>query len=71
GNQGGGGGGEYPLQDGFGWSNGVTLQLLRLYGPGAGRCCLLYAPGTGAGRRRRSQRGGRRSAPRPHAPPPP
>ncbi|WP_410966954.1 trehalase family glycosidase, partial [Salmonella sp. SAL04277] len=26
GNQGGGGGGEYPLQDGFGWSNGVTLQ---------------------------------------------
>ncbi|MGV8285744.1 trehalase family glycosidase, partial [Pseudomonas aeruginosa] len=24
-------------QDGFGWSNGVTLQLLRLYGPGAGR----------------------------------
>ncbi|MCO3247290.1 hypothetical protein FA213_29970 [Pseudomonas aeruginosa] len=25
------------LQDGFGWSNGVTLQLLRLYGPGAGR----------------------------------
>ncbi|WP_134614128.1 alpha,alpha-trehalase TreA, partial [Pseudomonas aeruginosa] len=36
GNQG-GGGGEYPLQDGFGWSNGVTLQLLRLYGPGAGR----------------------------------
>lgn len=32
-----GGGGEYPLQDGFGCSNGVTLQLLRLYGPGAGR----------------------------------
>lgn len=32
-----GGVGEYPLQDGFGWSNGVTLQLLRLYGPGAGR----------------------------------
>lgn len=24
----GGGGGEYPLQDGFGWTNGVTLQLL-------------------------------------------
>lgn len=22
------GGGEYPLQDGFGWSNGVTLALL-------------------------------------------
>lgn len=24
----GGGGGEYPLQDGFGWTNGVTLRLL-------------------------------------------
>jgi alpha,alpha-trehalase len=29
---GGGGGGEYPLQDGFGWTNGVTLKLLDLYG---------------------------------------
>ena len=29
-----GGGGEYPLQDGFGWTNGVTLQLLDLYGGG-------------------------------------
>jgi alpha,alpha-trehalase len=28
---GGGGGGEYPLQDGFGWTNGVTLRLLALY----------------------------------------
>jgi alpha,alpha-trehalase len=26
-----GGGGEYPLQDGFGWTNGVTTRLLRLY----------------------------------------
>ncbi|WP_139418121.1 alpha,alpha-trehalase TreF [Agromyces laixinhei] len=25
----GGGGGEYPLQDGFGWTNGVTRHLLR------------------------------------------
>jgi alpha,alpha-trehalase len=24
----GGGGGEYPLQDGFGWTNGVTRKLL-------------------------------------------
>ncbi|MET5012292.1 trehalase family glycosidase, partial [Burkholderia pseudomallei] len=24
----GGGGGEYPQQDGFGWTNGVTLKLL-------------------------------------------
>jgi len=27
-----GGGGEYPLQDGFGWTNGVTVALARLYG---------------------------------------
>ncbi|WP_225425793.1 alpha,alpha-trehalase TreF [Pelagerythrobacter rhizovicinus] len=26
-----GGGGEYPLQDGFGWTNGVTVALARLY----------------------------------------
>jgi len=26
-----GGGGEYPLQDGFGWTNGVTAALLKLY----------------------------------------
>ena len=26
-----GGGGEYPLQDGFGWTNGVTRRLLSLY----------------------------------------
>lgn len=29
----GGGGGEYPLQDGFGWTNAVTLKLLELYAP--------------------------------------
>jgi alpha,alpha-trehalase len=28
---GGGRGGEYPLQDGFGWTNGVTRRLLALY----------------------------------------
>jgi len=28
---GGGGGGEYPLQDGFGWTNGVLRKLLALY----------------------------------------
>lgn len=27
-----GGGGEYPSQDGFGWTNGVLLKLLNLYG---------------------------------------
>lgn len=26
-----GGGGEYPTQDGFGWTNGVTRQLMSLY----------------------------------------
>lgn len=30
-NAGGGGGGEYPLQDGFGWTNGVARKLLDLY----------------------------------------
>ncbi len=30
-----GGGGEYPLQDGFGWSNGVALRLLDLRERGA------------------------------------
>ncbi|TAA09865.1 alpha,alpha-trehalase TreA [Pseudoxanthomonas winnipegensis] len=29
------GGGEYPNQDGFGWTNGVTLRLLDLYPPSA------------------------------------
>jgi alpha,alpha-trehalase len=28
-----GGGGEYPLQDGFGWTNGVTLKMLDLICP--------------------------------------
>ena len=26
------GGGEYPLQDGFGWTNGVLLKLMNMYG---------------------------------------
>jgi alpha,alpha-trehalase len=26
-----GGGGEYPLQDGFGWTNGVMRKLIALY----------------------------------------
>jgi alpha,alpha-trehalase len=39
-----GGGGEYPLQDGFGWTNGVTLKLLDLYraaSPSAARAPAL------------------------------
>ncbi|MCE1969659.1 alpha,alpha-trehalase [Enterobacter cloacae] len=34
----GGGGGEYPLQDGFGWSNGVTLKMLDLVCPKEKSC---------------------------------
>ncbi len=34
----GGGGGEYPLQDGFGWSNGVTLKMLDSVCPEATPC---------------------------------
>ena len=35
-----GGGGEYPLQDGFGWTNGVTRRLMALYATHSaeGRC---------------------------------
>ncbi|AKJ96699.1 periplasmic trehalase [Pseudomonas sp. Cab53] len=33
----GGGGGEYALQDGFGWTNGVTLKLLEKYGANASK----------------------------------
>lgn len=38
GNLGGGGGGEYPLQDGFGWTNGVTLKLMDMYCPKGVTC---------------------------------
>jgi hypothetical protein len=29
----GGGGGEYTPQQGFGWTNGAALDLLRVFGP--------------------------------------
>ncbi len=38
GSSGGGGGGEYPLQDGFGWTNGVTLRLLDMWCPKKSVC---------------------------------
>ncbi|MDT0497582.1 alpha,alpha-trehalase TreF [Algiphilus sp. W345] len=42
---GGGGGGEYPLQDGFGWTNGVTRRLLDLYGKyGADETSAEHSP---------------------------
>lgn len=42
-----GGGGEYPLQDGFGWTNGVTRELLAS-GPNAQRACELGTEGLAA-----------------------
>ncbi|RWR01856.1 trehalase [[Pantoea] beijingensis] len=36
--KGAGGGGEYPLQDGFGWTNGVTLKLIDMYCPKGVTC---------------------------------
>ena len=39
-----GGGGEYPLQDGFGWTNGVTRALLADYPAAAGDHCPYQAP---------------------------
>jgi alpha,alpha-trehalase len=38
-----GGGGEYRLQDGFGWTNGVTAQLASLY-PDQKRCSTPTSP---------------------------
>jgi alpha,alpha-trehalase len=38
-----GGGGEYPLQDGFGWTNGVAAQLMTLYPDVEPRCVGLAA----------------------------
>jgi alpha,alpha-trehalase len=38
------GGGEYPLQDGFGWTNGVLRKLLALY-PSPGDCAAVKAAG--------------------------
>ncbi len=42
-----GGGGEYPLQDGFGWTNGVTRKLMAVYpADAAADHCPLPEPGT-------------------------
>lgn len=41
-----GGGGEYPLQDGFGWTNGVTMALLALQPDHtANGCAAFIGPG--------------------------
>jgi alpha,alpha-trehalase len=39
-----GGGGEYPLQDGFGWTNGVVRQLMALYPAEASYARLEQCP---------------------------
>jgi len=39
----GGGGGEYPLQDGFGWTNGVTRALLDAYSQHTAHDSLAHA----------------------------
>jgi alpha,alpha-trehalase len=40
-----GGGGEYPTQDGFGWTNGVTLKLMALYPADADLASVDLCPG--------------------------
>jgi alpha,alpha-trehalase len=40
-----GAGGEYPVQDGFGWTNAVLIKLLELY-PKLARGSQLYSPST-------------------------
>jgi alpha,alpha-trehalase len=39
-----GGGGEYPLQDGFGWTNGVMRKLMALYPADAAYASLEQCP---------------------------
>ncbi len=39
----GGSGGEYPLQDGFGWTNGVTRALLDAYPQHTAHQCVAHA----------------------------
>nr|WP_218510110.1 alpha,alpha-trehalase TreF [Variovorax sp. dw_308] len=39
----GGGGGEYPLQDGFGWTNGVTRALLHAHPQHTAHACVAHA----------------------------
>jgi alpha,alpha-trehalase len=40
-----GGGGEYPTQDGFGWTNGVTRKLMALYPADADIANVDLCPG--------------------------
>jgi alpha,alpha-trehalase len=38
------GGGEYPLQDGFGWTNGVMKKLMALYSADVAYSSLAQCP---------------------------
>jgi alpha,alpha-trehalase len=40
-----GGGGEYPTQDGFGWTNGVTRKLMALFPADADLASVDQCPG--------------------------
>jgi alpha,alpha-trehalase len=44
-----GGGGEYPTQDGFGWTNGVMLKLMALYPADADLTNADLCPAAGGG----------------------
>ncbi|XP_063167565.1 trehalase isoform X2 [Candoia aspera] len=44
-----GSGGEYPVQEGFGWTNGVVLQLLDLYGERLAAASSSPSPSPGRG----------------------
>jgi alpha,alpha-trehalase len=44
-----GGGGEYPTQDGFGWTNGVTRKLMALYPADADLAGVDLCPGRHGG----------------------
>jgi alpha,alpha-trehalase len=39
-----GGGGEYPTQDGFGWTNGVMRKLITLYPTDAALSTMEQCP---------------------------
>ena len=43
------GGGEYPTQDGFGWTNGVTRKLMALYPADADVASVDQCPGPDGG----------------------
>jgi alpha,alpha-trehalase len=51
-----GGGGEYPLQDGFGWTNGVMRKLMALYPADAAYTSAEQCPADRADSQRRDRR---------------